>query len=249
MLSFLIVCPLTFLAGFIDAIAGGGGLISLPGYMIAGLPVHAAIATNKMSSSMGTAVAALQYARAGFIPWRTTAFCIPCAFLGSACGAWMSMLIPERLFTFLMLAIIPCTAIYVLKDKTLACDRPSFTPTATMLISMIAAFCIGIYDGFYGPGTGTFLILLLTGLARISLYQANGLTKAINLSTNLSALAVFLWHNQVILPLGIAAGIFGIAGNWLGAKSFVKGGQSIIKVSIILVLIIFFFKILLDLCA
>ena len=104
-LHFLIVCPLVGLAGFIDAIAGGGGLISLPAYMISGLPAHTSIATNKLSSSMGTAVSTYKYARSGYIDWRLAVFCVISALLGSAIGAKIALLISDRIFRILEIEV------------------------------------------------------------------------------------------------------------------------------------------------
>ncbi len=114
-LHFLAVCPLVFIAGFVDSIAGGGGLISLPAYLISGLPVHACIATNKLSSSMGTTVATAKYARSGFIDWHLAPFCVFAALAGSALGARLALGIGDALFRALMLVILPLTALYVLR--------------------------------------------------------------------------------------------------------------------------------------
>ena len=111
------------------------------------------------------------------------------------------------------------------------------------------AFVIGIYDGFYGPGTGTFLLLLLTGVAHMGLKEANGITKAINLTTNLTALAVYLMNGKVIFLLGLTAGLFSIAGNYLGAKCFDKGGAKFVKPLMLVVLMIFFVKTLSEIMA
>ena len=107
-----------------------------------------------------------------------------------------------------------------------------------ILFSALIAFIIGIYDGFYGPGTGTFLLLLLTGIAHMGLKEANGITKAINLT----ALAVYLMNGKVIFLLGLIAGIFSIAGNYLGTRCFDKGGAKFVKPLMMVVLVIFFIK-------
>ena len=112
------------------------------------------------------------------------------------------------------------------------------------MVSALAALFIGAYDGFYGPGTGTFLILALTALAHMEITKANGITKAINLTTNLSALAVFLAGGQVILTLGLVAGCFGILGNYLGTRFFFHGGVKFVKPLILVVLAIFFVKVM-----
>ena len=244
---YLIVCPLVFVGGLIDAIAGGGGLITLPAYMLAGLPVHNAIATNKLANTMGTSLATVRYGMEGYIPWRQAPFCVVCAYLGSTIGSRLALLVSDRYFKMLMLVILPLTALYIFRHKTLAADREPFSLRKTTLIAMGVALVIGLYDGFYGPGTGTFLMLLLTGLAHMELTKANGLTKVINLSSNLAALVVFLINGKALLPLGICAGCFNLAGNYLGATLFKKGGVRFVRPLMILVLAAFFQKILYEL--
>ncbi len=245
--QFLVICPLVGLAGFIDAVAGGGGLVSLPAYLIAGLPTHNAIATNKLSSAMGTTLATVRYARSGFVPWKLAVLCIPAALAGSSLGANLALLLNERVLKWVMLFVLPLTAAYLLRSRTFREDRPTRAPSATAVISTTAALAIGIYDGFYGPGTGTFLILLLTGLAHLPFDDANGLSKLINLSTNFAALAVYLINGRVLYPLGLAAGCFNILGSWLGTKYYIKGGAHAMRPVMLLVLILFFVKVLTEL--
>ena len=245
--TYLLVCPLTFLAGLVDAVAGGGGLISLPAYLIAGLPVHNAIATNKMSSSMGTTLATVRYGMSGFIPWKIALFCAVFAMVGSNIGANLALLLSDRVFKIVMLVILPLTAWYVLRGRALDGEREAFTAKKTTLIAMGIALAVGVYDGFYGPGTGTFLLLGLTALGHMPLQEANGTTKVINLTSNITALVVFLINGKVLLPLGIVAGLFNVAGNYLGARMFEKGGAKAVKPVMIVVLVIFFIRVITDL--
>lgn len=246
-LHFLIVCPLVFLAGFVDAIAGGGGLISLPAYMISGLPVHFAIATNKMSSSCGTAAATFKYAKDGLIPWKQALICTAGAMLGSVTGSELALRISDRYFKILMLVILPLTAIYIWFGKGFNGEKEPLPFWKTTLISMVVALGIGVYDGFYGPGTGTFLLLLLTGAAHMQLNEANGVTKVINLTTNISALIVFLINGKVLLPLGIAAAVFSVVGNYAGAACFEKYSAKSVRPLMLVVMAIFFVKVLTEL--
>ena len=245
-ISFLIVCPLAFLAGLVDAVAGGGGLISLPAYLIAGLPPHFAIGTNKLSSCMGTALATWKFARSGYVAWKLAGACAVCALFASAAGARMAILVDEAVFSYLLLIILPLTAAYVFRCKRLDVEREPLGTMETWLISITVAVFIGIYDGFYGPGTGTFLILLLMNFAHMRLAKANGLTKVINLTTNLSALAVLLFYGKVLLVLGFVAGFFNIVGNYLGAELFERNGGKIAKPLILFVLGIFILKIIVE---
>lgn len=246
LLQYLIVCPLVGLAGFVDAIAGGGGLISLPAYLIAGLPAQAALATNKMSACMGATIAAGKYAKSGFIPWKTAIPCVLFAMLGSSLGAQIVLLIDDYYFKRLMLVILPLTALYIYRSKVMAQERPALPFWQTAIIGSAVSFAIGIYDGFYGPGTGVFLILLLTSLAHYGLKEANGLCKAINWTTNVSSLTVFLMNGRVLLPLGLTAGLFSIAGSYLGARTFEKKGAQSVKPLMLVVVAIFFVKVLLE---
>ena len=246
---FLIVCPLVFLAGYIDSIAGGGGLISLPAYLLSGLPVHAGIATNKLSSSMGTAISTIRYARAGYIDWKLSIFCVAAALVGASAGANLALLISDSIFRVLMLLILPLIALYVMRKKDLfdPMDQRQLSFPRLAAFASLIALVIGMYDGFYGPGTGTFLILLLTRFAHMDVRHANGITKVINLTSNLTSLTVYLLNGQVLLPLGLAAGVFSILGNHLGSKSFARKGAAIARPVILLVLILFFAKTVLEL--
>ncbi|MBR1671449.1 MAG: sulfite exporter TauE/SafE family protein [Fretibacterium sp.] len=243
----LIICPLVFLAGFVDAIAGGGGLISLPAHLIAGLPVHFAIATNKMSAAMGTSLATARFAWKGYIPWKLSSFCVVCALTGSALGARGALMLSDHVFKIIMLAVLPLTAFYVLRGRGLTAEKEPYGEGRTTLLSMGIAFALGVYDGFYGPGTGTFLILLLMGGAHLTLQKANGTAKAINLTTNLAALAVFLLNDKVLIPLGLIAGAFNVAGSYFGTRFFERGGAKAVRPVMIGVLVIFFVRVILDL--
>lgn len=248
LLHFLIVCPLVGIAGFVDSIAGGGGLISLPAYLISGLPVHTCIATNKLSSSMGTTVATAKYALSGYIDWHLGVFCAAASLAGASLGANIALLISESQFRILMLIILPLTALYVLRKKDLFSDenRKELSFWRSVVLSSVIAFALGLYDGFYGPGTGTFLILLLTRFAHMELRRANGITKVINLSSNIASLFVYLINGQVLMLLGLCAGLFSILGNYLGSRCFTQKGAAIARPIILLVLCVFFVRTVLE---
>ncbi|MFQ8983692.1 MAG: sulfite exporter TauE/SafE family protein [Evtepia sp.] len=222
--QFLLVCPLACLAGFVDAVAGGGGLISLPAYLMAGLPAHVAIGTNKLSSAMGTALSVGKLARRGYVPWKRALVLAVGSLAGSAAGASLALRLDDEAFRRVMLVILPVTAAYLLWGKGVGGDRPPFPPGKTFAIALTVALGVGVYDGFYGPGTGTFLLLLLTAAAHLPLATANGVAKVLNLTTNLTGLSLFWLHGQVLLPLGLAAGACGLVGHWLGTTFFLEMG-------------------------
>ena len=245
--TFLIILPLVFLAGFVDSIAGGGGLISLPAYMIAGLPAQNAIATNKLSAGMGICVSTFRLSKAGQIPWKKVWIYMLCAMAGSAGGAQLALLVPDQIFKIFMLLVLPLIAVYLLIFKPTEKEREPWPEKKTTLLASCIALGLGVYDGFYGPGTGTFLILLLTGVAHYRLGESNGITKAINLSSNISALTIYLLNGRALLLLGLSAGLFNMAGNYIGITYFSKKGSKIVLPLMILVLSIFFLRIVIEL--
>lgn len=234
-------------AGFIDSIAGGGGLISIPVLLIGGLPIHTLIATNKLASSMGTAIATFKYYREGYMKLAIVAPCIVFALTGSALGANASLLADENIIRILMLLVIPIAGFYVLRTKELGSGKESLPALRRTVVCSAIAFSIGFYDGFYGPGTGTFLMLLLTGLGHLKITDAAGTTKAINLTTNVSALVVFLLNGAVLVPLGLICGVFNIAGNYLGARLFTQKGSALCRPIILVVLVIFAVRVICEL--
>ena len=243
--AFIIICPLVFLAGLIDSIAGGGGLISLPAYLLAGVPVHHAIATNKLSSCLGTTVSTIRYCKNKYADLTSAIPSVICALIGSSIGARLSLSVSERLLEYLLLLVLPVTAYFVLKKKDYASTSSrKLRRSLVIFLCCIISFIIGMYDGFYGPGTGTFLILLYTGICGMDMKTASGNTKLVNLSSNLAALITFLVNGQVIFVLGIVAALFGIAGNYVGSGLVMKKGAAAIKPVIVLVLVILFVKIL-----
>ncbi len=241
---FLLVCPLVFLAGFIDAVGGGGGFISLPAYMLSGLPTQVALGTNKLSSTMGTFLATVRYAKLGYIKYKDAAVAIVFAILGSSIGAKLALLIPETNLKIAIMIVLPLTALYILRTKKFGSSEvgEQSNKLYALFVCAVTSLVIGIYDGLYGPGTGTFLILGFCVLAKYSVKDANGLAKAINLTTNISALSVFFMNDSVALYMGLIAGLFNIAGNYVGCSFFVKKGMKGTKFIMLIVIAIFELK-------
>ena len=243
---FLIVCPMLFLAGLVDAIGGGGGLISLPAYLLAGLPIHQAIATNKLSSTCGTALATARFIREGLVKWKIAVPTIFCAMAGSSLGANLSLRVSESVMENILFVVLPLVAFIVLNPKLFHDNTPEEMAQGKKLwvTALTSAFLVGIYDGFYGPGTGTFLIIAFTVFAKLDIRTANAQTKVINLTTNITSLTIFLLNGQVIFLLGLAAAVCNMAGNYVGAGLAMRGGSRITRPVILLVLGLLFLKIL-----
>lgn len=244
--TFIIVCPFLFIAGLVDAIGGGGGLISLPAYLLAGLPPHAAIATNKLSSACGTTLATYRFIRNKLVNFKLAVPSVTAAIIGSSIGAHISMIVDEQIMIYVLIVILPLSAFLVL-NKKLFNDSGSDQVTLdkrTYLTAATAAFIIGGYDGFYGPGTGTFLIIAFTIFAKLNIKTSNAQAKVINLTTNITSLVIFLLNGKVIIPLGIAAALCNMAGGYIGAGLVMQNGAKIVKPSILLVLILLLLKVL-----
>ena len=243
--SFLIVCPMLFLAGFVDAIGGGGGLISLPAYLFAGLPVHQAIATNKLSSSCGTCLSAARFLRKGLVNLKLALPSVAAAFAGSSLGARLSLAVSEDVMKYILFLVLPAAAFVVLNPRLFG-DRggEAEADRRTMVICILSALVIGAYDGFYGPGTGTFLIIAFTVFAKMSVPAANAQAKVINLTSNITSLAVFLLNGQVVILLGLAGAACNMAGNWLGSGLALTKGAKIVRPVILAVLVLLLVKIL-----
>lgn len=243
--TFLIVCPLLFLAGFVDSIAGGGGLISIPAFLMAGLSPHAAIATNKLGAFGGLALSTGRFVKSGCVSFKLAVPSVISAIAGSALGAYLSLLVNEKIMAYILVIILPLSALLVL-NKKLFNDNGSdqvVLDRRTYITAISAAFIIGAYDGFYGPGTGTFLIIAFTAFAHLSLKTANGQAKVINLTTNITSLTVFLLNGQVLIPIGLAACAFNMLGGYIGAGLALQNGAKIVKPIILFVLLLLGLKV------
>lgn len=244
--QFLIVCPLVFLAGFVDSIAGGGGLISFPAYLLAGVPVHVILGTSKLSAFPGAIVAAARFAKSGLVQWKLALPCGLIAALGAFAGARIALGVDEAVIRSLMVVVIPVVAFYVLRSKPdPGEEEKEELPFEKLLIpSLAASFVIGAYDGFYGPGTGTFLILVFAGPLKMHMKHSAGISKVVNLAADIGALLTFTASGKVNVALGVAAALFCMAGSYFGSGLVVNNGQKIVRPVILTVLVLLFAKIL-----
>ena len=213
----LIVAAGVFLASFMDGVAGGGGIISVPTYFLAGLPSHLALGTNKLSSCIGTAVSTGRFIRGGYVNWKLGVPSIALALFGAALGTRLQLMVDERALQILLLAVLPVVALVVLRQPSLPEQAGEIAPGKQAAIVLSAALIVGAYDGFYGPGTGTFLILIFCTMGKLDLRTASGNVKLVNLSSNIGALSTSLLHGKVFLALGLIGAVASVAGHWLGS--------------------------------
>jgi uncharacterized protein len=246
---YLIILPFVFLGGLIDAIAGGGGLITVPAYLAAGLPPHFALANNKFSSCSGTIFATARYFRHGMIDVPVAITSAVLALLGSYLGTRTVLLLDPHFLHYLLIVLIPIITIFTLLNRNMGTHNTSgsLSLQRKLFLGALAGLSIGFYDGFFGPGTGTFLILFFTLLLQYDFVVANGNTKVVNLASNIAATVTFLVAHKIIFLLAIPAGLCGIAGNLAGSKMVVRKGSKIIRPIFIIALILLLGKIIYDL--
>lgn len=241
----LIVCVGVFLAGFMDAIAGGGGIVSLPTYLMAfhGLPFYYAFGTNKLSSCVGTFFSTARFVKNGFVEWKLFAPSIAFALLGSAGGTWLQHHTPDAVLKYMLLAVLPVVAFVTLKGREWPDEPEPVAFRKQALIVWLAALVIGGYDGYYGPGTGTFLMITFIRLAKLDTRHAAGGVKVINLSSNVGSLITAVGAGYVYWRVGLIAAAASIAGHYIGAGLAIKNGSKLVRPAVAVVLILLVLKV------
>ena len=236
-----------FLASFMDAIAGGGGIISVPTYLLAGVPMHMALGTNKVSSGIGTAVSTARFIKNGYIDWKLGIPSVALALVGSFVGTSIQLMIDEVYLQYLLLIVLPVVAFVVLRQRQFPEERGEIDRRKQCAIVWLASFVVGAYDGFYGPGTGTFLLLIYCNLAKMDVRTAGGNVKLVNLSSNIGAFVTSLRSGQVFLVLGLIGAVTSIAGHYVGSGLAIKNGSKIVRPTVVIVLILLAVKVVYEL--
>ena len=216
----IVVLPLIFLGGFVDSVAGGGGLITLPAYLMAGIPAHLAMGTNKVVNGTGTALASFKYFRGGKVLLRPA--------IVSGIGALLGAAI------LLMLK----------KDFGKENDAPAreYTPQQELTRAALIGLGLGCYDGLIGPGTGTFMIMAFTMALSMDLLTASGCAKIANLCSNVASAVLFIFSGKVWWLLALPAAACNMLGAYCGARYAMKGGSKRVRGMIFVVLGLLFIK-------
>ncbi|NFT07956.1 MULTISPECIES: TSUP family transporter [Clostridium] len=244
----LIICPLVFLAGIIDAVAGGGGIISLPAYIFAGIPIHIAYGTNKFASCIGTSISSIKFFRSGNIKIKSALVSAAGALIGSWFGAQIVLLLNEKYLNYCLIIILPIVSLFLLFNRSFGVkNKKELSNKKLYILSFIIGLFLGAYDGFFGPGTGTFLVICFTGILGFNLITASGNAKIVNLASNFSALIAYILGGKVMFSIGVPAAVCAIAGNYLGAHLAIKNGDKIIKPIIFVAIGLLFIKVIFDL--
>lgn len=220
------------LAGFIDAIAGGGGMIMLPALLFAGVPPLHALGTNKSQSVFGTSVAFANYARSGLVDWRRHRGTVAAVFVGAALGVLMIQAIDAHALKLLIPALLLVNAGYIVVSPRMTDEDAQHRLSERGYAPLAAA--IGFYDGFVGPGTGSFFASSLVALRGLGLTRATALTKLFNLTSNAAALILFAWGGHVWWGLGLCMAAGAVTGGWLGSRTAMRFGARLIRPLLVL---------------
>ncbi|MDD4083211.1 MAG: TSUP family transporter [Sphaerochaetaceae bacterium] len=241
------LCPILFIAGFIDSIAGGGGLISLTAYSAMGLNGFYILGTNKFSSCIGTTVASVRYLKRGFYDVKSVISACLGSFIGSYLGSNLVLRVDEKAVSWMLLILVPIICVFVLFKKDFGEKPQRFFDFPLILISIGIGFSTGFYDGFFGPGTGLFITLLFTGIVGMELKKACGNARLINLASNIAALYTFILNGQVYFYIGIPCAICSVLGNYFGSGLVMKNGKKIVKPIMVLIVFLLLLKVFIDL--
>ncbi|TSB45550.1 TSUP family transporter [Alkalicoccobacillus porphyridii] len=231
----LLIILIGFLAAFIDAVVGGGGLITIPALLFAGLNPTAAVATNKLAGTMGSLTSTMIFYRSGHLEFKSILKFFPLSLIGSLLGAWTVYVIDPALFKPIMLVMLIAVAIYTVikKDWGSISTFKGLTKKRWLLFALVLTF-IGFYDGFLGPGTGSFLMFAFLFVGYDFLHAA-GNAKLLNFGSNVSALILFMILGQVDYTIGLIMGLSGIAGSVVGSRFAIKRGSGFVRILFIVV--------------
>lgn len=228
------LASVAFCAGFFDAIAGGGGLITLPALFLAGVEPISAIATNKFQAASATISATVAFARKGLIEWREGRFLILCGFLGGAGGALLVSTINKQWLEACVPVMLIFVAIYFLLSPKLT-NEEHRRRISILIFSVTVAPILGFYDGIFGPGVGSFFMVGFVFLCGLGMMRAMSFTKLANASCNLGSLSIFITKGVILWPLAIAMALASFAGAQLGARAAVRVGPRLVKPMLIMV--------------
>ena len=253
LLTILLLVFASFLAGWVDSIVGGGGLIQLPSLLIglaADTPVPTIAGTNKVPSSMGTLVAVVTYLRRVQIPWAALLPLIAFSAMGSALGAQLTHFLDRSAFTPLVLAAIVGVGWYTWRRPSLGLTHQA-KHSGWRFFAWLAfiGLVVGLWDGFIGPGTGSFFLILIVGIMGFEFMVATALAKIANLTTNIAAIAVFGLSGNILWGLGLAMGAANIIGGFLGASMALKHGNQFVRKVFLVVIVVLGLKLTWDMVA
>lgn len=230
MLNLIFLCIAGFVAAFVDSIAGGGGLISVPAFFIAGFPAHLALGTNKFAATTASFTSSLKFARSGKVNFKVLKYIIPFTLIGAALGVKTVLLIDQNFLYPIVMGLILFVGIYSLFSKSIGVEnRFEGVTKKNLFLGILLGFTIGFYDGFFGPGTGSFLIFGLIHIFKWDFTNAGGNAKFLNFISNVTSLVMFAIGGKINYAYGIPVALFMIVGAQLGTRAALSKGTKLIK--------------------
>lgn len=230
MWSLVFLCIAGFLAAFVDSIAGGGGLISVPAFFMAGFPAHFALGTNKFAATTASFTSSMKFAKSGKVNFKVLKYIIPFTFIGAVLGVKTVLLISQDFLYPIVMALILFVGIYSLFSKSIGVENHFNGVTKkNIILGILLGFSIGFYDGFFGPGTGSFLIFGLIHIFKFDFTNASGNAKFLNFVSNVTSLLMFALEGKIRYTYGIPVALFMIVGAQFGTKAALNKGTKLIK--------------------
>lgn len=243
-----VICFFVFLAGFVDAAAGGGGLISLPAYIATGMPAHFAYGCNKFSSACGTTLASARFFKNKAMDVQTALLAAAGSFLGSGVAARIVLLLDDQILKRIVIIFLPIAAIVIFLNRGYGTENLShqLSKQRKILLALLIGLLIGFYDGMVGPGTGTFAIIAFSILMKYDLKTSSGNAKILNLASNYASLITYALNGKVLWMIAIPAAACNVLGSYFGSGMALKKGASFIRPMILVVMILLLIKIVSD---
>lgn len=243
--SLAILFIAAFIAGFVDSIAGGGGLITIPAMLIAGIPPLQTLGTNKLQSMFGSASATIAYGMRGHVDLRKQLPMAAMAVIGGAIGAMIATYVPGDVLRVLMPFLLIAIALYFWLKPNLS-DVDSHQRMTPFVFGLTFVPLIGLYDGVFGPGTGSFFMLAFVSLAGFGMLKATAHTKLLNFGSNLGAFVVFMFGGMILWKVGLLMGLGQFLGAQVGSRMAMRTGSRLIKPLLIITCVALATRLLMD---
>lgn len=229
--TILVCSAATFIAGVVDSIAGGGGLITMPAMLLMGVPPHVTLGTGKFATSLGTGLALFNFARSNLVLWRIAGLGVVFSLLGAYGGSLAALYLDSAVLGKVLVALLPVGMAITLIPKK---EQPgkadmNISGLAFWVFVPLVSLAVGAYDGFFGPGAGSFFILAFHWVLRMGLIEASATSKVFNLASNVGSLIAFLVGGKVWFALALPMAAASMAGNWVGSRMAIRAGAAMVR--------------------
>ncbi|WP_034720357.1 TSUP family transporter [Bacteriovorax sp. DB6_IX] len=230
LIQYFFIFTMVCFAGFVDSIAGGGGLITVPTYIAMGVPSELILGTNKTVSTSGGIISVYRYIRSSGLDFKILIYGIIGGVIGSSFGAHLATMLDSNKMVYILVIVVPVIfALNIYKSRLKSDHVISLSRFALLLRCFLIGLVIGCYDGFFGPGTGTFLIVAMVLFMNMEIHHASANARIINFTSNITAFAIFLIKGLIAWKIALVAIIASIIGNYIGSSFVVSGNTKVVK--------------------